>query len=209
MNNSFSYDDMTNYKTNNAPTFTQNIDYMTNENINEYNLHQCWKRNNSLSVRSLKDDINLVIPSTVSRRLENACWRRWFKLMRQLPEISPSCINWNKDEDITWLYGPKFDDDEFKIGPGNLSDDACDMTFTKCDITKCDSRHSSVTSLSSTSSLRTITSDVSVDFDRPFFEKSAPKSKPFKKVKFNYIINSREIINGMSIDYGFLDEICL
>lgn len=206
MHTGFSYDDLTNYKTTNAPTFTQNIDYMSEHTINEYNLHQCWKRNNSLRVRSQQDDISSVIPSSASRRLENACWRRWYKQMRQLPEVSPSCINWKKDEDITWLYGPKFDTDNFKICSANLSLGACDSASAKCD-----SRHSSVTSLSSTSSLRTMDSDISMDFDRPQDprNKTASKPKPFKKVKFSYIINSREIINGMSIDYGFLDEMCL
>ncbi|KRZ99818.1 uncharacterized protein AC631_04414 [Debaryomyces fabryi] len=125
--------------------------------------------------------------------------------MKRLPEVSPSCINWKKDEDITWLYGPKFDTDDC-ICSVDLSAGACDSTGAKCD-----SRNSSVTSLSSTSSLRTMDSDISVDFDRPLEPRNKPasKSKPFKKVKFNYIINSREIINGRSIDYGFLDEMCL
>ncbi|CUM47894.1 unnamed protein product [Debaryomyces fabryi] len=205
MHTGFCYDDLTNYKTTNAPTFTQNIDYMSDLSINEYSLHQCWKRNNSISVRSQQDDISCVIPSTVSRRLENTCWRRWYKQMKRLPEVSPSCINWKKDEDITWLYGPKFDTDDC-ICSVDLSAGACDSTGAKCD-----SRNSSVTSLSSTSSLRTMDSDISVDFDRPLEPRNKPasKSKPFKKVKFNYIINSREIINGRSIDYGFLDEMCL
>ena len=30
-----------------------------------------------------------------------------------------------------------------------------------------------------------------------------------KKVSFNYIVNTREIINGMSVDYDFLDKDCL
>lgn len=208
MHTGISYDDMTNYKSTNAPKFTQNIDYMTKLTINEYNLHQCWKRNNSLSVKSQQDDISLVIPSSVSRRLENACWRRWYKQMKQLPEVSPSCINWNKDEDITWLYGPKFDSDNFNPGTDNLSSSACESADSHA---KCDSRNSSVSSLSSTSSLRTMESDISMDYDCPQDPrvKTASKTKPFKKVKFNYIITSREIINGMSIDYGFLDEMCL
>ncbi|RDL37714.1 uncharacterized protein BP5553_05147 [Venustampulla echinocandica] len=39
-------------------------------------------------------------------RLENAAWRSWAKLTNSLKTVSPTIINWRKDADNTWLYGP-------------------------------------------------------------------------------------------------------
>ncbi|KAL4878240.1 hypothetical protein BJY04DRAFT_115383 [Aspergillus karnatakaensis] len=41
-----------------------------------------------------------------SMRLENASWRTWAKLKHNLGTISPETLNWLKDCDVTWLYGP-------------------------------------------------------------------------------------------------------
>ncbi|EWZ27849.1 hypothetical protein FOZG_18433 [Fusarium oxysporum Fo47] len=49
-----------------------------------------------------------------STRLENASWRAWMKAKNKLKAISPESINWLKDCDITWLYGP------LQSGPKNL-----------------------------------------------------------------------------------------
>ncbi|PWY74988.1 hypothetical protein BO70DRAFT_99157 [Aspergillus heteromorphus CBS 117.55] len=39
-------------------------------------------------------------------RLENASWRTWAKLKLNLGTVSPENLNWLKDCDVTWLYGP-------------------------------------------------------------------------------------------------------
>ncbi|CAM1507236.1 Fc.00g068770.m01.CDS01 [Cosmosporella sp. VM-42] len=39
-------------------------------------------------------------------RLENASWRTWMKAKNNLRTISPESLNWLKDCDVTWLYGP-------------------------------------------------------------------------------------------------------
>ncbi|OZJ02543.1 hypothetical protein BZG36_04499 [Bifiguratus adelaidae] len=39
-------------------------------------------------------------------RLENASWRTWAKERRHLKTVSPETLNWSKDSDVTWLYGP-------------------------------------------------------------------------------------------------------
>ncbi|PSK46186.1 Dual specificity protein phosphatase PPS1 [Elsinoe australis] len=39
-------------------------------------------------------------------RLENASWRTWAKSKYQLPTVSPETLNWLKESDVTWLYGP-------------------------------------------------------------------------------------------------------
>ncbi|KAL9100688.1 MAG: hypothetical protein Q9163_003964 [Psora crenata] len=41
-----------------------------------------------------------------SIRLENASWRTWAKSKYRLTTISPDSLNWMKDHDVTWLYGP-------------------------------------------------------------------------------------------------------
>ncbi|KAG5914360.1 hypothetical protein E4U42_000529 [Claviceps africana] len=41
-----------------------------------------------------------------SARLENASWRTWMKARSNLQTISPEELNWLKDCDVTWLYGP-------------------------------------------------------------------------------------------------------
>ncbi|POS83660.1 hypothetical protein EPUL_006166, partial [Erysiphe pulchra] len=39
-------------------------------------------------------------------RLENASWRSWIKAKYKLKTVSPETLNWLKDCDVTWLYGP-------------------------------------------------------------------------------------------------------
>jgi hypothetical protein len=41
-----------------------------------------------------------------STRLENASWRSWTKAKNHLRTVSPETLNWLKDCDVTWLYGP-------------------------------------------------------------------------------------------------------
>ncbi|KAL8901050.1 MAG: hypothetical protein Q9207_005399 [Kuettlingeria erythrocarpa] len=41
-----------------------------------------------------------------STRLENASWRTWAKSKNRLKTVSPETLNWMKDHDVTWLYGP-------------------------------------------------------------------------------------------------------
>ncbi|KAF4122631.1 Fungal protein of unknown function (DUF1752) [Geosmithia morbida] len=41
-----------------------------------------------------------------SARLENASWRTWMKSKNKLSTVSPETLNWLKDCDVTWLYGP-------------------------------------------------------------------------------------------------------
>lgn len=88
--------------------FSENVDYLSNNYISDYHLYVCWKQNNTISIKAHKEDISLTIPLTISRRLENTSWRRWVKQQKLLTEILPAAINWNKYQDVTWLYGPKY-----------------------------------------------------------------------------------------------------
>ncbi|SGZ49675.1 CIC11C00000000035 [Sungouiella intermedia] len=45
-------------------------------------------------------------------RLENASWRTWAQRRSHLKTISPEEVNWLKESDVTWLYGPIVDDDD-------------------------------------------------------------------------------------------------
>ncbi|GME91893.1 unnamed protein product [Ambrosiozyma monospora] len=47
-----------------------------------------------------------------SARLENASWRSWAQAKNGLKTISPEELNWSKDTDVTWLYGPIFKDEK-------------------------------------------------------------------------------------------------
>lgn len=49
-----------------------------------------------------------------STRLENASWRTWTKAKDNLKTVSPESLNWLKDCDVTWLYGP------LQTGPKHL-----------------------------------------------------------------------------------------
>ncbi|CAJ0882133.1 3458_t:CDS:2 [Entrophospora sp. SA101] len=48
-------------------------------------------------------------------RLENASWRTWAKQKYHLRTVNPEKINWLKDNDVTWLYGPFHTEDEFHL----------------------------------------------------------------------------------------------
>jgi len=39
-------------------------------------------------------------------RLENASWRQWAKHRGNFRTVTPESLNWLKESDITWLYGP-------------------------------------------------------------------------------------------------------
>ncbi|ODQ77903.1 hypothetical protein BABINDRAFT_168856 [Babjeviella inositovora NRRL Y-12698] len=60
-----------------------------------------------------------------SARLENASWRTWAQAKYNLKTINPATVNWLKDSDVTWLYGPicqgATDSEFFKSSGNNLS----------------------------------------------------------------------------------------
>ncbi|ATY63089.1 protein phosphatase type 1 complex subunit Hex2/Reg1, putative [Cordyceps militaris CM01] len=65
-----------------------------------------------------------------SARLENASWRTWMKAKHNLKTISPESLNWLKDCDVTWLYGP------LQCKPGHLygtHTEPCSSALSKTD----------------------------------------------------------------------------
>ncbi|TIA85755.1 hypothetical protein E3P99_03902 [Wallemia hederae] len=70
------------------------VDYLSHE-WDEEDVWTSWR-----SMTKHKNDIANGV------RLENASWRTWWKQRNKLKTISPETLNWLKDSDVTWLYGP-------------------------------------------------------------------------------------------------------
>ncbi|RSL60648.1 hypothetical protein CEP54_006630 [Fusarium duplospermum] len=73
----------------------RHVDYLSHEWADE-DIGQSWKVINSVKSLPNKD------------RLENVLWRAWTKVKDNLSTISPEELNWLKDSDVTWLYGPLY-----------------------------------------------------------------------------------------------------
>ncbi|KAK4212488.1 hypothetical protein QBC37DRAFT_287859 [Rhypophila decipiens] len=73
---------------------SRHVDYLSH-NWREEDIWSSWK----LIVSKRGDYTN-------SARLENASWRTWMKSKYKLSTVSPETLNWLKDCDVTWLYGP-------------------------------------------------------------------------------------------------------
>ncbi|GMM58351.1 protein phosphatase regulator [Maudiozyma humilis] len=87
----------------------RHVDYLSH-NWQEDEISNSWKY---IILKKKKRDIDLVNAA----RLENASWRTWAKTRNHLKTVSPEVVNWSKDSDVTWLYGPIVRDDE--VGPEN------------------------------------------------------------------------------------------
>ncbi|KAI7895565.1 uncharacterized protein EV154DRAFT_457685 [Mucor mucedo] len=71
-----------------------NVDYLSYK-FDEMDLAASWRV-------LTKQKLNIVN----GIRLENASWRTWAKQRNNLKTVSPDTLNWLKDSDVTWLYGP-------------------------------------------------------------------------------------------------------
>lgn len=76
------------------PEPTRHVDYLAHE-WREEDIWSSWR----YIVARRKTITNSV-------RLENASWRTWTKAKNNLRTVSPEKLNWLKDCDVTWLYGP-------------------------------------------------------------------------------------------------------
>ncbi|KAF9345739.1 hypothetical protein BGX26_002799, partial [Mortierella sp. AD094] len=97
------------------------IDYLGNSWNNEDDIAASWK----FMTKQKHDLINGL-------RLENASWRNWAKQRHNLKTISPKALNWLKDSDTTWLYGPLYKAaiDEFDMSRYGSSTEPVKMTST-------------------------------------------------------------------------------
>jgi hypothetical protein len=75
---------------------SRHVDYLSYD-WKESDISTCWR--NIVSHR--RDVANSV-------RLENASWRTWTKAKYNLHTVAPESVNWSKDCDVTWLYGPLY-----------------------------------------------------------------------------------------------------
>ncbi|KAK2122256.1 hypothetical protein NOF04DRAFT_1374339 [Fusarium oxysporum II5] len=77
----------------NAQTW-RNVDYLSHD-WKEEEILSSWKY---ITTRRGED------PNRA--RLKNACWRTWTKYKNNLKTMPPETLNWLKDSDTSWLYGP-------------------------------------------------------------------------------------------------------
>ncbi|KAG9230569.1 hypothetical protein BJ875DRAFT_151379 [Amylocarpus encephaloides] len=92
---------------------SRHVDYLSH-NWREEDIWSSWKH-----IVSKRGQYNN------SARLENASWRTWTKSKNQLKTISPETLNWLKDCDVTWLYGPLQTGAERSIGMPSTSPVSC------------------------------------------------------------------------------------
>ncbi|KAI8657946.1 HET domain-containing protein [Fusarium keratoplasticum] len=80
-------------------TSSRSVDYLSHGWTDE-EIGPSWK-----AVSSAKSLIN-------KSRLENGIWRAWTKFKNNLSTIPAEELNWLKDCDVTWLYGPLYPDSQ-------------------------------------------------------------------------------------------------
>ncbi|KAJ5982149.1 hypothetical protein N7451_012249 [Penicillium sp. IBT 35674x] len=72
----------------------RNVDYLSHE-WREEDLWASW-----CYITARRSDYSNGV------RLENASWRTWAKAKHNLGTVPPETLDWLKDCDVTWLYGP-------------------------------------------------------------------------------------------------------
>ncbi|CDK25688.1 unnamed protein product [Kuraishia capsulata CBS 1993] len=75
---------------------TRHVDYLSH-NWKESDISKSWR----YVILRRKDVAN-------SARLENASWRTWAQARNNLKTFPPQELNWSKESDVTWLYGPLY-----------------------------------------------------------------------------------------------------
>jgi len=109
----YSFDDQYNIVTKKFSHLSSSNDHLITEfaidyfqyKFDEIEIHNCWK-----IIHNANSNSNSSIPLTTDiDRLENISWRKWAKMKFELKEVAPELVNWYKDCDITWLYGPLAD----------------------------------------------------------------------------------------------------
>ncbi|CAK7232790.1 protein phosphatase regulator [Sporothrix bragantina] len=88
---------------------SRHVDYLSH-NWKEEDIWESWKY-----IVSRRGDYSN------SARLENASWRTWMKSKNKLKTVSPETLNWLKDCDVTWLYGP-LQTGHVTLVPGQVAD---------------------------------------------------------------------------------------
>ncbi|RCK55551.1 Resistance to glucose repression protein 1 [Candida viswanathii] len=96
---------------------SRHVDYLSHQ----WDVSDIWKSWRYV-ISKRKDVANAA-------RLENASWRTWAQRRSNLKTISPEVVNWSKDSDVTWLYGPILKDDDH-VNNENHEPDSVETTAT-------------------------------------------------------------------------------
>lgn len=157
----YSYDDQHNFMTKKCSgesihklTDVSAVDYFQFD-FNEVQYHNCWKL-----IQHSHSSSPLIPQSTNIARLENIIWRKWAKAKAKLQECKPEEVNWYKDCDITWLYGP--------LADSKRSESILGLTANSCEnvsLSSSDKRNDSFSSLSSVSTIDSLGFDQGSDND--------------------------------------------
>lgn len=225
---------------------TNNVDYFSFK-LTESQLYECWKIiHHKAAMKDVKmlnkqtgdenmynrvEDLMLLIPSTSSKRLENSAWRAWAKERFQLAELNPLKLNWFKENDITWLYGPlimneeeeekqqNFVDRQPKLERVSSSESLSSLTSSgttesSSSLDTCSISSENLSTFHSKPMIKPILSQGKPTLRRESFDGSklsfmdSSNCKRKKRVSFNSIMEKREIIGDEVYDYNlqFIDN---
>ncbi|KAJ3316019.1 hypothetical protein HDV04_000228 [Boothiomyces sp. JEL0838] len=84
---------------------TECVDYFHHE-FDFLDLHTCWRKANLQGKHTIE-----------AKRRENATWRKYFQNKYNIPKCNPQDIDWYKDNDVLWFYGPFFAHKESETAP--------------------------------------------------------------------------------------------
>ncbi|CAD6907061.1 unnamed protein product [Tilletia controversa] len=164
------------------------VDYLSHNWARDEDVWNSWK-----AMTKSKNEIANGV------RLENASWRTWMKQMRNLKTVSPETLNWLKDSDVTWLYGPLHQGQIEAVPPPKVA-----STTERLDLVENPRHHTlkNANSASAASLPRAKLSDLRPDSSagkKPSFTGDAPSpSLPQKPHSANNTINSKMMGNGIS-----------
>ncbi|KAL6925917.1 hypothetical protein ACO0SA_000526 [Hanseniaspora valbyensis] len=83
-----------------------NNNLSSNEQKNNINNLENESTSESKKLTNQQQDLEIDMDVVNAARLENASWRTWAKARNNLKTVSPEIVNWSKESDVTWLYGP-------------------------------------------------------------------------------------------------------
>lgn len=206
-------DNVTNYKKSALDYFHHDFDYNNQELPTTWNLLCKMRKHKLLRLPSCsnEDDTDYIM---YIERLHHCLWRRWsihnFNLENK--KLNPLSLNWNKETDITVLYGPDLamadrknetEEDQCSrltgLKNGKQIKSALKHSFSDSSlIENIPLQSNSVTSDNLSTYSSSVDSTTSSIFDSPISQSEKPK---IKKLAFNNVVQKREINK-----YGQINE---
>ncbi|CCH62846.1 hypothetical protein TBLA_0I01880 [Henningerozyma blattae CBS 6284] len=110
-----------------SSTVPSHVDYLSHRWQDEEELAATW-----WCLAAQRAALSPPLPPARAARLANACWRTWAQQRNRLNTVPPATINWAKDSDVTWLYGPALTSQGITQSdtPSATHDDTCRGTIT-------------------------------------------------------------------------------